>query len=57
MNMAGEPGFAGWLDPRDSLEIHKLFRWPLAGLLVIHAAITVYFALRRWGWIRAKARS
>ncbi len=57
LNMCGDPGFAGIGDPKVSLEIHRLFRWPLVVLFAAHASVTIYFALRRWGWIKTRNRS
>ncbi len=53
--LCGEFGVSQWIDVRTALEIHRLFEWPLIGAFVLHAAITIYFALRRWGWIRSKS--
>ena len=35
-----------------ALAIHQVFDWPLVVLFVLHATITTYFAMRRWGWIK-----
>ena len=40
--------------PDAALEIHRIFEWPLIVLFVLHALITVYFAFRRWGWIKTR---
>jgi hypothetical protein len=50
--LCGMCGFEGWMNSRTALAIHKLFDWPLLVLFVLHAAITSYFAMRRWGWIK-----
>ena len=39
-----------------ALEIHRIFEWPLIILFLVHTVITVYFAFRRWGWIKTKTR-
>jgi len=55
--LCGEPGFANLCDPRTALRIHKIFEWPLVGAFLTHSAITIYFALRRWGWIKTKRKT
>ena len=45
-------GFSGWIDPKTALAIHQFFDWPLVALFLLHASITSYFAMRRWGWIK-----
>ena len=35
-------------------EIHKLLVWPVVPTFLVHASITTYFALRRWGWIKKR---
>jgi cytochrome b subunit of formate dehydrogenase len=51
-SLCGKLGMSGVLDIQTALVIHKLFDWPLVAVFLVHAAITVYFALRRWRWIR-----
>jgi thiosulfate reductase cytochrome b subunit len=50
--LCGKLGFNRWLDLQEALVIHQLFDWPLVGLFLLHATITSYFAMRRWGWIK-----
>ncbi len=52
--LCGMLGFREWIDSNLALTIHKIFDWPLVALFLIHASITVYFSLRRWGWIKNK---
>lgn len=52
--LCGEFGFQRLFTPQAALQIHKLFEWPLVALFVMHASTTIYFAFRRWGWIRSK---
>jgi hypothetical protein len=52
--LCGEFGVDGWIDYQTALSVHRLFEWPLIGTFVVHAAVTVYFSLRRWGWIRSR---
>ncbi len=62
--ICGEYDVNHWIASRTSLksqqvseiavEIHKIFEWPLVGLFLLHCVITIYFALRRWGWIKTK---
>ena len=37
-----------------ALVIHRLFDWPLIGVFLVHSSLTVYFAMRRWGWIKRR---
>lgn len=37
--------------------IHRLFEWPLIVVFLAHSLTTVYFAMRRWGWIRKRTRT
>jgi hypothetical protein len=50
--LCGKFGFSRWMDLQTALKIHQLFDWPLVVMVVVHASITTYFALRRWGWIK-----
>ena len=50
--LCGKLGFSQWIDLQTALAIHQLFDWPLVGLFLLHATITSYFAMRRWGWIK-----
>ena len=62
--ICGEYGISGWVAARTGLgthevsqiavEIHKIFEWPLVGAFLVHCSTTIYFALRRWGWIKTK---
>jgi hypothetical protein len=44
------------MDLKTALAIHQIFDWPLVGLFLVHASITSYFALRRWGWIKNRGK-
>jgi hypothetical protein len=50
--LCGRMGLNRLMDAQTALAIHQFFDWPLVAVVVVHAAITVYFAMRRWGWIR-----
>jgi succinate dehydrogenase/fumarate reductase cytochrome b subunit len=54
--LCGEYGVSRWISAQRALEIHQLFEWPLIVVFVTHSAVTIYFALRRWGWIGRRAR-
>jgi succinate dehydrogenase/fumarate reductase cytochrome b subunit len=45
------------VDERIALIIHKVFEWPLIVVFAVHSLITIYFALRRWGWIKRRTRA
>jgi len=51
-SLCGKLGMSGVLDIQSALVIHRLFDWPLVAVFVVHASITVYFAVRRWRWFR-----
>ncbi len=42
---------------RAAVAVHKFFEWPLVIAFVTHSSITIYFALRRWGWIKKRAKT
>jgi hypothetical protein len=50
--LCGMLGFSRWISAETALAIHQFFDWPLVGLFLLHASITSYFAMRRWGWIK-----
>ena len=47
-------GMRQLLDTQSALVIHQIFDWPLLAAFAVHSSLTVYFALRRWGWIKSK---
>jgi hypothetical protein len=51
-SLCGRMGFSRLIDVQTALAIHQFFDWPLVAVVLVHASITIYFALRRWGWIR-----
>ena len=52
--LCGKLGFAQLIELQTALTIHKFFDWPLVAIFAVHSAVTIYFALRRWGWIQKK---
>ena len=52
----GELGFDNLLTPEEAKVVHQDFRWAVVALFFVHASTTVYFALRRWGWIKNKKK-
>jgi len=54
--MCGTLGFSKLLSSDSALDLHKIFVWPLAGLVLVHAAASTYMAMRRWGWIGRRAK-
>jgi hypothetical protein len=54
--LCGKLGFGHLLDLQTALVIHRVFDWPLVAVFAVHASVTTYFALRRWGWIKKKKR-
>ena len=56
LTVAGGYGFNRLINVNLANEIHKLFKWPLVTVFVMHASLTSYFAFRRWGWIKNRKR-
>ncbi len=54
--MRGEFGCDKLLKEEHARVVHQDFRWPLLAVLVVHVTTTIYFSLRRWGWIKRKTR-
>ena len=55
--LCGEYGFNRIIDYQAALNVHKWFEWPLMAIFLAHASVTIYFALRRWGWIKRRKRT
>ena len=53
--LCGKCGFSRWIDVQTALVIHQFFDWPLVALFAVHASITSYFAMRRWGRIKNRS--
>jgi len=49
-------GFHRLIDVQTALILHKLFEWPLLIAFATHSVATIYFALRRWGWIARRTK-
>lgn len=56
-SLCGTLGFTRVIDLQTALQIHKLLDWPLVAVFFVHSAGTIYFALRRWGWLRKRSRA
>ena len=52
--LCGKFGLSKWLGLERAMEIHRLLDWPLVGIFLVHASLTAYFAIRRWGWIKKR---
>jgi len=52
--LCGKLGFEKLMDVQAALTIHRIFDWPLVGLVAVHAAVGVYLSFRRWGWIKSR---
>jgi len=55
--LCGEYGVSRLIDAQTALKIHQVFEWPLIGVFLTHASVTIYFAFRRWGWIKKRTRT
>ncbi|HIQ23254.1 MAG TPA: hypothetical protein EYH34_18675 [Planctomycetes bacterium] len=54
-SLCGRYGVEEWISYRTALALHKVFEWPLIGTFLVHSLVTIYFAMRRWGWIKRRA--
>ncbi len=54
--MNGTWGFEKLLDSETARAIHLTFFWPLVGTVLVHAAASIYMAMRRWGWIGRRTK-
>lgn len=53
--LAGLYGFDKLMSSEMALRIHRSFDLLLVFVFLVHAGITIYFALKRWGWIKQRA--
>jgi hypothetical protein len=53
----GDFGLNRLIEPNAAKLIHSDFSWPLVVLFLVHSLVAIYFALRRWGWIRVKTKN
>ena len=42
------------IEPNAARLVHQDWSWPLIVLFLVHSLVTVYLALRRWGWIKTR---
>ncbi len=50
--ITGRYGFSKLIDPNLARKIHWVFTWPVIIMFIIHSCINIYFAFKRWGWIK-----
>jgi len=55
--LCGKWGFSRLLDQNMALLIHQIFDWPLVVIFLVHASVTGYLSMRRWGWIKKPTRN
>jgi len=55
--LCGDWGFRRLIDSNSALAIHRFFEWPLVVIFLTHSVVTIYFALRRWGWIKKRSKT
>ena len=55
--MSGTLGLEKLLDSDTALAIHQTFVWPLLVMFLVHAAASIYMAMRRWGWIGRRTKN
>jgi len=56
-SLTGEFGLTRLISLQTAVVIHKIFEWPLITIFLVHSAITIYFAFRRWGWIKTRKKT
>ncbi len=52
--LCGKFGFGKVISTQKALTIHRIFDLPLIFFFLVHSLIAIYFAFRRWGWIRKR---
>lgn len=50
----GQFGLNTLIEPNQAKIVHRDFNWPLVATFLVHCSITIYFAFRRWGWIKTR---
>lgn len=55
-SLTGEFGLSRLISLQTALTVHKIFEWPLIAIFAVHSAITIYFAFRRWGWVKTRKK-
>ena len=50
--IVGKFGLNRWLSAEAAHRIHQVLTWPIIGIFCMHATLSVYFSLKRWGWIK-----
>jgi len=53
-SLCGEFDVGKLIDVKTAMAVHQIFEWPLIVVFCVHSGITIYFAMRRWGWIKSK---
>ena len=56
-SLCGDFGFQRLVHADTALGIHRFFEWPLVAVFLTHSLVTIYFALRRWGWIKKRSKT
>jgi len=55
--MNGSLGLDKLLGGETALAMHLTFVWPMAIVVIVHSAASIYMAMRRWGWIGKKTKT
>ncbi|MHC4176380.1 MAG: hypothetical protein ACYSWU_02670 [Planctomycetota bacterium] len=42
------------IEPNTARLVHQDWSWPLIAVFLVHSLVTIYLALRRWGWIKIR---
>ena len=49
-------GFDRLIEIQTARNIHEVLDWPFVAIFVVHSLVTIYFAMRRWGWIKPRSK-
>lgn len=49
--ICGELRFDRLIRTEVARALHRNLIWPLVAFFLVHAILSIYFAMRRWGWI------
>jgi len=57
-SLSGDFGFSRLIATEWAGAIHhRILKWPAIVVFLVHSLVTIYFAFRRWGWIKKRTRA
>ena len=54
--LCGKLRFDQWVPPK-VIDLHNDLVWPMVALFLVHSVLSIYFAMRRWGWIQRRGKT